>query len=174
MSILSKKESAPDPVDEVEALKKQIAYLQKAAGIDADALQLKQTQEKHEEEIARLHKEQDEKRQKEQEKKRTDRIKQIDKTFSDELGKKIRVFQILSNETGRWAEFSTNAVCPSCGSADIPRLRELKPKLVESLEAYQRDPVLLFERNPFVSIGSMDMICAGCGHRWTWHYQISL
>lgn len=175
MALLSKKEPSPVPVDdELERLRRENTLLKKKAGIDDYKIEEQLTQDRHAEELTILKRELEEKRQKEQEKKKTDRIKEINKIFSDNLDKKIRVFQILSDDSGRWAEFTTTLGCPSCGSNDIPASSELKTKLVESFESYQRDPVLLLERNIFNSLGYKDLQCSGCGYQWTWHYQISI
>lgn len=175
MSILSKPAPAPVPVDgELERLRQENALLKKKSGIDDYKLEEKLILAKQEDERTRLRLEQSEKRLKEDQKRKADRIKEINKKFSDNLDKKIKVFQILSNSDGRWPEVTTNANCPNCGSTDIPVLPEFKSKIVESLEAYQIDPCNLMERNRFNSLGTKEFSCRGCGHHWAWHYQISI
>jgi|GEM_PF-4263094 len=161
---------------ELQKLREQVSTLKKKTGIDDLALETEKIRQENEARMQQALEEEKKKREENAERKKKERAEQIQQIFKEQLNKKIKVFIIESDASGRRAKFQekTPIGCPYCGFGEINSLiRESIPQAVMVYEDIQKDPVILLEK-PYISVHAREHHCPKCKRHFTLNFQITL
>lgn len=160
---------------EVERLREQVSLLQKRAGIDPISMETERIRQENDARMQAAQEEEQRKRSEEAERKKIEQIERISRVFHEQFNKKIKLFRIHSDQSGRRAIFCSELpiLCPGCGSDNISSMKDTASNLVGKYDALQRDPVILLEA-PAHFAGSIHQHCSNCQANFMIHYQVSL